>query len=241
LGLDAKFYQASSSELYGKVRETPQTELTPFYPRSPYAAAKAYAFYVTQNYRESYGLFAGNGILFNHESPRRSEAFVTRKISRAVGRIASGQQECLHLGNLDARRDWGFAGDYIEAMWLMLQQKLADDYVVATGEMHAVREFCDLAFEQIRMPLTWEGEGVDEVGVSSDGIARVRIDPKFFRPAEVDLLCGNAGKARTVLSWSPSVGFARLVEMMVEQDVELAAGEAAGLPRNRMSAQSAAC
>lgn len=228
-GLETKFYQASSSELYGKVRHTPQTELTPFHPRSPYAAAKAYAFYITQNYRESFGLFAANGILFNHESPRRGETFVTRKISRAVGRIACGQQDCLHLGNLDAKRDWGFAGDYIEAMWLMLQQASADDYVVATGEMHTVREFCELAFEQAGKPLHWEGEGVNEVGLSKDNKILVAIDPRYFRPAEVDLLCGDASKARAALDWSPRVGFKRLVEMMVEHDIQLAASEASGI------------
>jgi len=225
-GLDSKFYQASSSELYGKVRETPQTENTPFYPRSPYAAAKAYAYYITQNYRESYGLFATNGILFNHESPRRGETFVTRKISRAVGRIAAGLESCVSLGNLDSQRDWGFAGDYVVAMWQMMQQPVASDFVVATGEMHTVREFCEVAFDQIDQPLTWEGSGVDEVGVAPDGQVRVRIDSRFFRPAEVDLLCGDASLAQSRLGWSPKVTFPQLVRMMVDHDVRLAEGEA---------------
>ncbi|MBI1347047.1 GDP-mannose 4,6-dehydratase [bacterium] len=220
LGLDCRFYQASSSELYGKVRETPQTEDTPFYPRSPYAAAKAYAFYATQNYRESYGMHASNGILFNHESPRRGEMFVTRKITIAAARIAAGQQECLFLGNLDARRDWGFAGDYVEAMWLMLQQDTADDYVVATGEMHTVREFCELAFERIGLPLTWEGEGIDERGIDSAGRVRVQVDSQYFRPAEVELLIGDATRAHRQLGWKPRVSFLELVEMMVEHDLQ---------------------
>jgi len=222
LGLDCRFYQASSSELYGKVRETPQSENTPFYPRSPYAAAKAYSFYVTQNYRESYGFHASNGILFNHESPRRGETFVTRKITMAAARIAAGKQACLSLGNLDARRDWGFAGDYVEAMWLMLQQDLADDYVIATGEMHTVREFCELSFERIGLPLTWEGEGVHERGIDSAGQVRVQVDSQYFRPAEVELLCGNAAYARRRLDWIPRVSFEELVEMMIEADLQKA-------------------
>ena len=226
LGLESRFYQASSSELYGKVRETPQTETTPFYPRSPYAAAKAYAFYLTQNYRESYGMHASNGILFNHESPRRGDMFVTRKITKAVARIAVGQQECLSLGNLDARRDWGFAGDYVEAMWLMLQQDLADDYVVATGEMHSVREFCEIAFRRIGKPITWDGEGLGEVGVDADGVTRISIDSRHFRPAEVDLLCGDATMARRRLGWQPKVSFDELVEMMIESDLADATGNA---------------
>ena len=191
LGLNAKFYQASSSELYGKVVETPQTETTPFHPRSPYAAAKAYAFYITQNYRESYGMFAVNGILFNHESPRRGETFVTRKITRAAARIKLGLQTKLYLGNLDAKRDWGFAGDYVEAMWLMLQAEKPDDYVIATGETHSVREFCEVAFAHIGLPIKWEGEGVNERGVGPDGRMLIEIDPRYFRPAEVDLLLGR--------------------------------------------------
>lgn len=219
LGIEAKFYQASSSELYGKVLETPQSETTPFYPRSPYAAAKAYSFHITRNYRESYGTFAVNGILFNHESPRRGETFVTRKISRAAANIVRGRQECLYLGNLEAKRDWGFAGDYVEAMWLMLQADEPDDYVVATGETHSVREFCELAFAHVDLPLTWEGEGVDEVGIAPGGRVVIRIDPRYFRPAEVDLLLGDPGKAQRVLGWKPKVSFPELVEMMVASDL----------------------
>jgi len=205
-GIRPKFYQASSSELYGKVVETPQKETTPFYPRSPYAAAKAYAYYITQNYRESYDMFAVNGILFNHESPRRGETFVTRKITRALGRMKVGLQERLYLGNLDAKRDWGFAGDYVEAMWLMLQSDTPDDYVVATGETHSVREFLELAAERL---------GID-IG------SRVVVDPKYFRPAEVDLLLGDSSKIRRELGWQPKVDFRGLVAMMVDADLELA-------------------
>lgn len=226
LDLEAKFYQASSSELYGKVVETPQTELTPFYPRSPYAAAKTYAFHITRNYRESYGFFAVNGILFNHESPRRGETFVTRKITRAVGRIKVGTQKFLYLGNLDAKRDWGFAGDYVEAMWRMLQADQPDDYVIATGETHSVREFCEIAFEQVGMPLTWEGEGPHERGLTSDGRVVVEVDPKYFRPAEVDLLLGDPSKAQAGLGWEPRVDFAGLVTMMVDHDLKIATQEA---------------
>jgi GDPmannose 4,6-dehydratase len=215
----ARVYQASSSELYGQVMETPQRETTPFYPRSPYAAAKAYAFYVTRTYREAYGMFAVNGILFNHESPRRGETFVTRKITRAVSRIVAGQQERLYLGNLDAMRDWGFAGDYVEAMWRMLQADEPRDYVVATGEMHSVREFSELAFAAVGRPLRWQGEGVDEKGVDRQGRVLVEVDPRYFRPAEVELLCGDASKARRELDWQPRVGFAELVEMMVHADL----------------------
>lgn len=215
----ARFYQASSSELYGKVVETPQSETTPFYPRSPYAAAKAYAFYVTRNYRESYGMFAVNGILFNHESPRRGETFVTRKITRAVASIATGHQDCLYLGNLDAQRDWGFAGDYVEAMWLMLQADVPDDYVIATGETHSVREFCELAFAEADLPIHWEGAGVDEVGLGPDGHILIRVDPRYFRPAEVDLLLGDPSKAYRELGWKPKVGFNDLVNRMVMHDL----------------------
>jgi GDPmannose 4,6-dehydratase len=210
VGLSTRFYQASSSELYGKVVEIPQRETTPFHPRSPYAAAKAYSFYITQNYREAYGIFAVNGILFNHESPRRGETFVTRKITRALGRIKAGLQDKLYLGNLDAKRDWGFAGDYVEAMWRMLQVEEPDDYVVATGETHSVREFLALAAEH--------------AGVELDG--RVVVDPTYFRPAEVDLLLGDATKARTELGWQPKVDFVQLVKMMVEEDIALAQREA---------------
>jgi GDPmannose 4,6-dehydratase len=210
VGLATRFYQASSSELYGKVVETPQRETTPFYPRSPYAAAKAYSFYITQNYREAYGLFAVNGILFNHESPRRGETFVTRKITRALGRIKAGLQDKLYIGNLDAKRDWGFAGDYVEAMWRMLQVDEADDYVVATGETHSVREFLNLAAEYAGVTL---GD-------------RVVVDAKYFRPAEVDLLLGDSSKARAKLGWQPKVSFPALVRMMVDEDIALAQREA---------------
>ncbi len=218
--LNTKFYQASSSELYGKVVETPQKETTPFYPRSPYACAKAYAFYITQNYRESYNLFACNGILFNHESPRRGETFVTRKITRAAGRIKVGLQDRLYLGNLDAKRDWGFAGDYVEAMWLMLQQPEPDDYVVATGETWSVREFAERVFARLDMPLEWQGHGVQEKGVDAGtGRVLIEIDPKYFRPAEVDLLLGDPTKAKTRLGWEPKVDFNALVNMMVDEDL----------------------
>ncbi len=208
-GLKPRFYQASSSELFGKVLETPQRETTPFYPRSPYAAAKAYAFYLTRNYREAYGLFGCNGIMFNHESPRRGESFVTRKITRSVGLIKHGLQRKLYLGNLDAKRDWGFAGDYVEAMWMMLQQPAPDDYVVATGETRSVREFLEKAFAHA--DLDWKDF--------------VEIDPKYFRPTEVDVLLGDASKARRVLGWKPRVGFDELVRMMVDADLEQAARE----------------
>ncbi len=208
-GRPVRFYQASSSEMYGKVRETPQTETTPFYPRSPYACAKVYSYWQTVNYRESYGVFACNGILFNHESPRRGETFVTRKITRAATRIKEGLQEKLYLGNLDAKRDWGFAGDYVEAMWLMLQQAQPDDYVIATGETYSVREFLDEVFAILK--LDWK--------------QHVEIDPRYFRPAEVDLLLGDAGKARRVLGWQPKVKFKDLARMMTESDWELAKRE----------------
>ncbi len=219
LELNARFYQASSSELYGKVAEVPQSEKTPFYPRSPYAAAKAYAFYVTRNYREAYGIFAVNGILFNHESPRRGETFVTRKITRALARIKHGQQDCLYLGNLEARRDWGFAGDYVDAMWRMLQAEDADDYVIATGESHSVREFCELAFSYAGIPLSWSGSGPDEKGLDAQGRVRIEVDPRYFRPTEVDLLVGDYSKASVKLGWKPDVDFAGLVKMMVDADL----------------------
>ncbi len=223
LGLNARFYQASSSELFGKAMEVPQRETTPFYPRSPYAAAKAYAFYITRNYREAYGIFAVNGILFNHESPRRGETFVTRKITRAVARIRHGLQDKLYLGNLDANRDWGYAGDFVEAMWLMLQADEADDYVVATGETHSVREFCQLAFEAAGMKIIWRGKGPAEKGVGDDGRVLVEVDPGYFRPTEVEHLLGDPSKARTKLGWKPKVGFESLVKLMVESDVALVA------------------
>ena len=216
----ARFYQASSSEIFGKVEVSPQTESTPFNPRSPYAAAKAYAFYMTKNYREGYGLFAVNGILFNHESPRRGENFVTRKISRAAARIKLGLQHRLRLGNLDARRDWGFAGDYVAAMWQMLQATEPDDYVIATGETHSVREFCELAFAHVGMQIHWEGRGLEETGVDEDGKELITIDPAFLRPTEVDQLRGNAAKARSELGWQPTTSFQELVEMMVEADLQ---------------------
>ncbi|HVJ86050.1 MAG TPA: GDP-mannose 4,6-dehydratase [Caulifigura sp.] len=203
LDLNAKFYQASSSELYGKVVETPQTETTPFYPRSPYACAKAYAFYITKNYRESYGMFAVNGILFNHESPRRGETFVTRKITRALANIKYGKQDCLYLGNIDAKRDWGFAGDYVEAMWLMTQQERGGDYVVATGQTTTVRDMCKIAF--------------GHVGLDMD--AHLVIDEKFFRPAEVDVLLGNPAKAKAALGWAPKTSLQQLITMMVDADL----------------------
>jgi GDPmannose 4,6-dehydratase len=219
-GLNTRFYQASSSELYGKVVETPQKETTPFYPRSPYACAKAYAFYITVNYRESYNLFACNGILFNHESPRRGETFVTRKITRAAARIKLGVQPCLYLGNLEAKRDWGFAGDYVEAMWLMLQQAEPDDFVVATGETHSVREFAEKVFARLGMPLEWRGKGGHEKGIdASTGNIVIEVDSKYFRPAEVDLLLGDPAKAKRMLGWQPRVGFDALVEMMTDADL----------------------
>ncbi len=208
-GLPVRFYQASSSEMYGQVVETPQTELTPFYPRSPYACAKVYGYWQTVNYREAYGLFACNGILFNHESPRRGETFVTRKITRAATRIKCGLQDKLYLGNLDARRDWGFAGDYVEAMWQMLQQDRPDDYVIATGQTHSVREFLDEVFGCL--DLDWH--------------EYVEIDSRYFRPSEVDLLLGDASKARRVLNWEPRVGLPELARMMVDADMELARRE----------------
>ncbi len=217
----ARFYQASSSEMFGKVRETPQRETTPFHPRSPYAAAKVYAFHVTVNCREAYGMYAVNGILFNHESPRRGETFVTRKITRAAARIKYGLQDRLFLGNLDAKRDWGFAGDYVEAMWLMLQQPDPEDYVVATGEQHSVREFCDRAFAQAGLPLEWQGGGLDEKGRSkAGGRVLVEVDPRYFRPAEVESLLGDPSKAREKLGWRPKVGFDDLVKMMVRADLD---------------------
>jgi len=209
LGLPVRFYQASSSEMFGKVVETPQNEKTPFYPRSPYACAKVFSYWQTVNYREAYGMFACNGILFNHESPRRGETFVTRKITRAATRIKEGLQDVLYLGNLDAKRDWGFAGDYVEAMWLMLQQDEPDDYVIATGETHSIREFLDEAFGLLG--LDWQ--------------KYVRTDPRYFRPTEVDLLLGDATKARQRLGWRPRVSFKELVRMMIEHDWELAREE----------------
>jgi GDPmannose 4,6-dehydratase len=227
LGLDdTKFYQASTSELYGKVLEIPQTELTPFYPRSPYSTAKLYAYWSTINYRESYGMFAVNGVLFNHESPLRGEMFVTRKITIGVARIHKEQSTGLkiiplRLGNLEAKRDWGFAGDFIIAMWLMLQQDVPEDYVIATGETHSVREFAELAFKYAGFNLVWRGEGVNEKGYDSfTGDVLLEIDPTFYRPAEVDLLIGDSTKARNKLGWSPKVNFEDLVFLMVQADMK---------------------
>lgn len=222
VGLEKKtrFYQASTSELYGKVQEIPQKETTPFYPRSPYAAAKLYAYWITVNYREAYGIHASNGILFNHESPKRGETFVTRKVTRAVAAIAKGEQEVLYLGNLDAKRDWGHARDYVTGMWLMLQQDEPDDYVLATGETHSVRELAELAFAHVGFDLVWRGSGVDEQGVDAKtGRVLVKVDPRYFRPTEVDLLIGDPTKARTKLGWKHTVTFQELVREMVESDL----------------------
>ena len=216
-----RIYQASTSELYGKVQEVPQSENTPFYPRSPYGVAKLYGFWVMKNYRESYGMYCCNGILFNHESERRGENFVTRKITLAAARIAKGLQDKLYLGNLNALRDWGYAKDYIECMWLMLQQDQPDDFVIATGESHSVREFCTLAFKEAGIELRWEGAGVDEKGIDvKTGKVLVEVDPKYFRPAEVEQLLGNPTKARTVLGWNPhKTSFEELVRIMVQHDM----------------------
>jgi len=215
-----RFYQASTSELYGLVQEIPQRETTPFYPRSPYAAAKLYAYWIVRNYREAYGMFACNGILFNHESPIRGETFVTRKVTRGAARIAAGLQKRLYMGNLDALRDWGHARDYVEAMWLMLQQDEPDDYVVATGEQHSVRELIELTFDLVGMPLEWRGSGVDEVGVlkGTDRVL-VAIDPRYYRPTEVDTLLGDPTKAKTKLGWQPRTTFRELIREMVHSDV----------------------
>jgi len=236
LGLDKKtrFYQASTSELYGKVAETPQSETTPFHPRSPYGVAKMYAYWITVNYREAYGLYACNGVLFNHESPVRGETFVTRKITRALARIKLGLQDCLYLGNLDALRDWGHARDYVRAMWLMLQQDAPDDFVIATGEQHSVREFVDAAAGELGMHITWRGEGVDEIGVlETSDISHqtshispvedrtiVRVDTRYFRPSEVETLLGDPSKAKEQLNWQPNVGFRELVAEMVREDLK---------------------
>lgn len=221
-GIVTRFYQASTSELYGKAQEVPQSETTPFYPRSPYATAKLYAFWTTKNYREAYGLHASNGILFNHESPRRGGTFVTRKITAAVARVNRGSQERLYLGNLEAKRDWGYAPDYVEMMWRVLQHPEADDYVAATGETHSVREFVEKAFAHIGREIAWRGEGVDEIGVdAADGRTLVEVDPRYYRPTEVDLLLGDASKAKAKLGWEPKVKFAELVKIMVDGDSRL--------------------
>ncbi|MBR6002710.1 MAG: GDP-mannose 4,6-dehydratase [Bacteroidales bacterium] len=216
-----RIYQASTSELFGKVVEIPQKETTPFYPRSPYAVAKLYAFWIMKNYRESYGMYLANGILFNHESERRGETFVTRKITLAAARIAAGHQDKLYLGNLDALRDWGYARDYVECMWMILQQPEPDDFVIATGECHSVREFCTLAFAEAGINLHWEGKGLEEKGIAEDGRVLVEVDPKYFRPAEVERLLGDPSKAVRELGWNPrKTSFEDLVKIMVRHDIE---------------------
>jgi len=224
LGMEEKtrIYQASTSELYGLVQEVPQKETTPFYPRSPYGVAKQYGFWITKNYRESYGMYAVNGILFNHESERRGETFVTRKITLAVARIVQGFQDKLYLGNLDSLRDWGYAKDYVECMWLILQHKTPEDFVIATGEYHTVREFATLAFKEVGIELRWEGQGVDEKGIDiASGNVLVEVDPKYFRPAEVEQLLGDPTKAKTLLGWNPTqTSFPELVRIMVEHDLK---------------------
>jgi GDPmannose 4,6-dehydratase len=224
LGLEKKtrFYQASTSELYGLVQEIPQKETTPFYPRSPYAAAKLYGYWITVNYREAYGMYACNGILFNHESPIRGETFVTRKITRALARIKLGLQDCLYLGNLDSLRDWGHARDYVEAMWLMLQQDAPEDFVVATGQQHSVREFVQVAATELGIEMRWQGQGVDEKGLDASGRVLVAVDPRYFRPTEVETLLGDPAKAHAKLGWAPRVSFRELVAEMVREDLKAA-------------------
>ncbi len=224
LGLEkrTRFYQASTSELYGLVQEIPQKESTPFYPRSPYAVAKLYAYWITVNYRESYGMYACNGILFNHESPIRGETFVTRKITRAMARIKLGLQDCLYLGNMDSKRDWGHARDYVEMQWLMLQQPSAEDFVIATGVQYSVRQFVEIAAAELGLSITWKGTGVDEVGIDASGRRIVAVDPRYFRPAEVETLLGDATKAREKLGWTPRTTFAELVKEMVQEDLRSA-------------------
>ena len=221
LGKRTRFYQASTSELYGLVQETPQRETTPFYPRSPYAVAKLYAYWITVNYREAYGFFACNGILFNHESPVRSENFVTRKITRALARIKLGLQDCLYLGNLDSRRDWGHARDYVEMQWLMLQQELPEDFVIATGVQYSVRDFVHAAAEELGVKIRWDGHGIDEIGYH-DNKPIVRVDPRYFRPTEVETLLGDAAKAKEKLGWTPRTSFKDLVSEMVREDLKSA-------------------
>jgi len=223
---ECKFYQASTSEMFGKVQEVPQNETTPFYPRSPYGVAKLYGHWITKNYRESFGMFACSGILFNHEGERRGKEFVTRKITDAVARVKLGIQDCVELGNMDSKRDWGHAKDYVNAMWLMLQQDAADDYVIATGETRSIREFAELAFACIDMKIEWQGTGVDEIGVDKNsGRVVIRVNPKFYRPAEVDMLIGNPEKAERVLGWKREISFADMVSRMVENDLRLVATE----------------
>ncbi len=213
-----KFYQASTSEMFGSSKP-PQTENTPFHPRSPYAASKAFSYYITQNYRESYNIFACNGILFNHESPKRGKQFVTRKITHSVAKIKLGYQEYFEIGNMDAKRDWGYAGDYVEAMWMMMQKEKSDNYVIGTGETHSVREFIEESFKIVGMPIKWEGKGINEVGKYKDKIV-VKVSPKFYRPAEVDYLLANPAKAKKVLGWTPKTKFKQLVKMMIESDLD---------------------
>lgn len=220
-----RFYQASTSELYGKVIETPQTETTPFYPRSPYAVAKLFGYWTIINHREAYNMHVSNGILFNHESPRRGPTFVTRKITRAVAAIKQGKQKCLYLGNMNAKRDWGHAKDYVYMMWLMLQQDKPGDYVIASGETHSVREFVEKSFKVVDLTITWDGEGVNETGTDQDGRVLVRVDPQYFRPTEVDLLLGSPEKAKRELGWTPTHTFDELVEEMVKSDLELSSKE----------------
>jgi GDPmannose 4,6-dehydratase len=219
-GIKTKFYQASTSELFGKIQEMPQTEKTPFYPRSPYGVAKLFSFWTVKNYREAYGLFACNGILFNHESPRRGRIFVTRKITEGIADIKAGRNTKIMLGNLDAKRDWGYAPDYVEAMWLMLQQETPDDFVIATGETHSIREFCEEAFKLAGYEIAWQGQGLEEKGVDKNtGQVLIEVDPKYFRPAEVDILMGDSSKALTQLGWKPKVTFKELVKIMLESDL----------------------
>jgi len=221
-----KFYQASTSELFGKAQETPQTENTPFYPRSPYGVAKLYSYWIAVNYREAYGIFACNGILFNHESPIRGETFVTRKITRALARIKLGLEDILYLGNLDAKRDWGHAKDFVKAQWLILQQSEPDDYVIATGEQHSVREFVEHAAQKLGMEISWSGSGVDEIGEDASGKIVVQVDPRYFRPTEVESLLGDPTKAKQKLGWQCETSFTELVSEMVREDLELAKRDA---------------
>jgi len=225
-GIETRFYQASTSEMFGNAQEVPQRETTPFHPRSPYGAAKVYAHWVTVNYREAHGVFASSGILFNHESPRRGETFVTRKITRAIGRIRHGLQDLVYLGNLDAKRDWGYAPEYVEGMWRMLQHDTPDDFVLATGRTRTVEEFCALSFAKAELPLEFSGTGVDRVGRDENGVVRVQIDPTYYRPTEVDLLLGDPAKAREVLGWEPQTDLETLAAVMVKHDLALAEGEA---------------
>ncbi len=229
LGMESKtrYYQASTSEMFGKVQEIPQKETTPFYPRSPYGAAKVYAYWISVNYREAYDMFACNGILFNHESPIRGETFVTRKITRAVARIKLGLQDVLYLGNLDSKRDWGFARDYVQAMWLMLQQDKPEDFVIATGEAHSVREFVALAFQEAGTKIVWEGKGIEEIGKDSiTGATLIKVDPNYFRPTDVEFLLGDPSKANDKLGWKPTISFQELVTLMVQEDLTIAEKDA---------------